>query len=59
SYGIQVGRLAGLPESVVGRAREILFGLEAGQHSRGQPQLLQPKPRRKREDPDQMKLFGE
>ncbi|MDA3875404.1 MAG: DNA mismatch repair protein MutS, partial [Kiritimatiellae bacterium] len=59
SYGIQVGRLAGLPESVVSRAREILFGLEAGQHSRGQPQILQPKPRRKREDPDQMKLFGE
>lgn len=59
SYGIQVGRLAGLPESVVARARDILFGLEAGQHSRGQPQLLQPKPRRKREDPDQMKLFGE
>lgn len=59
SYGIQVGRLAGLPESVVARAREILYGLEAGQHARGQPQLLQPKPRRKKDDPDQMKLFGE
>lgn len=59
SYGIQVGRLAGLPESVVARAREILYGLEAGQHGQGQPQLLQPKPRRKKEDPDQMKLFGE
>jgi DNA mismatch repair protein MutS len=59
SYGIQVGRLAGLPETVVARAREILFGLEAGQHDKGQPQLLQPKPRRKKEDPDQMKLFGE
>ena len=59
SYGIQVGRLAGLPEPVVNRAREILFGLEAGQHGKGQPQLLQPKPRRKKEDPDQMKLFGD
>ncbi|MGA0333488.1 MAG: DNA mismatch repair protein MutS [Kiritimatiellia bacterium] len=59
SYGIQVGRLAGLPEPVVARAREILFGLEAGQHGRGQPQLLQPRPRRKKEDPDQMKLFGD
>jgi len=59
SYGIQVGRLAGLPESVVARAREILFGLEAGQHGKGQPQLLHPKPRRKKDDPDQMKLFGD
>ncbi|WFB37111.1 DNA mismatch repair protein MutS [Kiritimatiellota bacterium B12222] len=59
SYGIQVGRLAGLPDPVVNRAREILFGLEAGQHGKGQPQLLQPKPRRKKEDPDQMKLFGD
>lgn len=30
SYGIHVGRLAGLPDSVVGRAREILAGLEEG-----------------------------
>ncbi|MDF3130355.1 DNA mismatch repair protein MutS [Kiritimatiellaeota bacterium B1221] len=59
SYGIQVGRLAGLPDPVVNRAREILFGLEAGQHGKGQPQLLQPKPRRKKDDPDQMKLFGD
>jgi DNA mismatch repair protein MutS len=33
SYGIQVGRLAGLPPDVVGRAREILAELE-GTHSR-------------------------
>ena len=30
SYGIQVARLAGLPESVLKRAREILERLEAG-----------------------------
>ena len=30
SYGIQVARLAGLPESVLQRAREILERLEAG-----------------------------
>lgn len=30
SFGIQVARLAGLPDSVVGRAKEILAGLEAG-----------------------------
>ena len=28
SYGIQVGRLAGLPESVIARAKEVLAGLE-------------------------------
>jgi DNA mismatch repair protein MutS len=30
SYGIQVGRLAGLPAEVVARAREVLRSLEAG-----------------------------
>ncbi len=31
SYGIQVARLAGLPEAVLERAREILANLEAGE----------------------------
>jgi DNA mismatch repair protein MutS len=35
SYGIQVARLAGLPPSVVTRAREILNGLERDELSRG------------------------
>ena len=35
SYGIQVARLAGLPASVVRRAREILSGLEADELTRG------------------------
>jgi DNA mismatch repair protein MutS len=35
SYGIQVARLAGLPPSVVARAREILAGLERDELSRG------------------------
>jgi len=30
SYGVQVARLAGLPDSVITRAREILSSLEAG-----------------------------
>jgi DNA mismatch repair protein MutS len=30
SYGIEVARLAGVPEGVVARAREILAGLESG-----------------------------
>ena len=35
SYGIQVARLAGLPSSVVSRAKEILNGLERDELSRG------------------------
>ena len=35
SYGIHVGRLAGLPPSVVARAREILTALERDELSRG------------------------
>ena len=30
SYGIQVARLAGLPEGVIERAKEVLQQLEAG-----------------------------
>jgi DNA mismatch repair protein MutS len=40
SYGIQVARLAGLPSSVITRAREILQGLERDELSRdGRPTL--------------------
>ncbi len=35
SYGIQVARLAGLPEATVRRARDILTGLESDELSRG------------------------
>ena len=35
SYGIQVGRLAGLPPAVVARAREVLDVLEAGDREDG------------------------
>ena len=34
SYGVQVARLAGLPEAVVARAREVLDALEAGSQKR-------------------------
>jgi DNA mismatch repair protein MutS len=33
SYGIQVARLAGLPPGVIGRAKEIVGGLERGTHA--------------------------
>ena len=35
SYGIQVARLAGLPRSVIDRAREILAALERDELTRG------------------------
>ncbi len=35
SYGIQVGRLAGLPAEVVERAKEILHNLETGEYAEG------------------------
>jgi len=52
SYGIHVAQLAGLPQGVVGRAREILATLE-DEHRMvpGSP----PEPR----DPGQLPLFGE
>lgn len=42
SYGIQVARLAGLPQSLIERARSILTDLEAGQLPGGQSKLLSP-----------------
>jgi len=40
SYGIQVARLAGLPDSVIDRAREILFNLESDSYKEGVPSLV-------------------
>jgi DNA mismatch repair protein MutS len=40
SYGIEVARLAGLPDVVISRAREILHNLEGGElDERGRPRL--------------------
>ncbi len=39
SYGVQVARLAGLPEAVVNRARDVLHQLEAGETS-GKARLI-------------------
>jgi DNA mismatch repair protein MutS len=50
SYGIHVARLAGLPDSVVARARELLAELE-GTHSGGGEGLG------KRAPPDQLSMF--
>ncbi len=32
SYGIQVARLAGIPPTVIRRAKKILYGIESGEH---------------------------
>jgi DNA mismatch repair protein MutS len=54
SYGIQVARLAGLPASVLARAREILGGLETDELTRGgRPSLSAAPPAT-----EQLGLFG-
>ncbi|HSF96942.1 MAG TPA: DNA mismatch repair protein MutS, partial [Thermohalobaculum sp.] len=40
SYGVQVARLAGLPEPVIARAREVLEKLEAGEREGGAAALV-------------------
>jgi DNA mismatch repair protein MutS len=52
SYGIHVAQLAGLPQAVVARAREILVTLE-GEHR------MVPGPPPADRDPGQLALFGE
>lgn len=58
SYGIQVARLAGLPDAVVARARELLAELE-GTHSGGGEGLGRHGAYRPRSEapPDQMSMF--
>ena len=48
SYGIEVGRLAGLPDAVLGRARQLLHLLESEQLGRAAPN----------EQPAQLGLFA-
>jgi DNA mismatch repair protein MutS len=59
SYGIQVARLAGLPQSVIARAKEVLQNLEAGEYDSGIPRLAKSK-KTGQEDPlQQMSLFDQ
>lgn len=67
SYGIQVARLAGLPENVIDRAKEVLTQLESGHQpaesvkevpvATSVPAKARKKPRTD-EDAGQMSLFG-
>jgi DNA mismatch repair protein MutS len=57
SYGIQVARLAGLPKTVIERARTILGNLEGGElDERGRPRIAGPGAVDERSD-DQPTLF--
>lgn len=58
SYGIQVARLAGVPEEVVGRAREILENLEGGELDEvGRPTIAKRKQSRQKDRTGQLSLF--
>jgi DNA mismatch repair protein MutS len=62
SYGIQVARLAGLPETILKRAREILANLEGSElTAEGKPALAEKRkrPHKLRAFTDQLDLFEE
>lgn len=60
SYGVAVARLAGLPESVLARARALLEMLESGgaPPRSGEPGASPPVGRRPRRNPPQLDLFA-
>ncbi|MFC1499275.1 DNA mismatch repair protein MutS, partial [Verrucomicrobiota bacterium] len=60
SYGIQVARLAGLPQEVVNRSKEILANLEEGEFGEsGQPKIARRRGRKgKKNNSSQMDMFG-
>jgi DNA mismatch repair protein MutS len=59
SYGIQVGRLAGIPAEVLERAKEILKNIEAGElNGAGFPQLAHSKRAMKTSSGTQLTLFS-
>ncbi len=57
SYGIHVARLAGMPEEVVARSREILANLEEGELEAGIPKLARRHKRKPGDLHGQMTLF--
>jgi len=62
SYGIQVARLAGIPQAVIDRAKTILETLESGSTAQSAPkETRKTSPRKQKPRPadDQLNLFGE
>jgi DNA mismatch repair protein MutS len=59
SYGVQVARIAGIPEEVIERAKEILNNLEKGEiDDLGRPRLARSKQTQNSQSTSQMNLFG-
>ncbi len=59
SYGIQVGRLAGLPDQVICRAKEILRNLESGEFVReGEPRIGESTGKPQKPASNQLSLFA-
>jgi DNA mismatch repair protein MutS len=59
SYGVQVARIAGIPEEVIERANEILSNLERGEiDDLGRPRLARSKETQNSQSTSQMNLFG-
>lgn len=59
SYGIEVARLAGVPEDVISRAREVLRNLEKGELDEiGMPRIARGKASRKGGNAGQLDLFA-
>jgi DNA mismatch repair protein MutS len=59
SYGIQVARLAGLPQSVIDRAKEILRNLESGEYTdEGQPRIARGRKSIQKPPSPQLSLFS-
>jgi DNA mismatch repair protein MutS len=60
SYGIQVARLAGVPDEVIGRAKEVLENLEKGELDEvGMPTLARGKRGERRAQTGQLSLFAD
>jgi len=59
SYGIHVARLAGLPKSVVHRAREVLAELEEDSRTASTRRSLKGRRRAKEAVPEQLPLLGQ
>ncbi len=57
SYGIHVARLAGMPDEVIDRSREILANLEEGELESGIPKLARRNKRKSPDIPGQLTLF--
>jgi DNA mismatch repair protein MutS len=58
SYGIQVARLAGLPDEVIERANDILTNLEEGEFGdSGQPKIAKKRPHKLKANISQLDLF--